>query len=95
MTADYQNADGSLRLHIAHSANKRERSTIGLTRNKVGQDPFESSRSRSYQTKYYLVVDAPLNGAGFTDAELEADIKALLAHLQGAGVLAKFLGKES
>lgn len=95
MTSVYRSADGSLELNIAHSANKRERSVVRLTANKVGQDPFDSSRSKAYTASTYLVIDTPLNGAGFTDTELEQHIVGLLDFLKGAGNLAKILGKES
>lgn len=95
MTATYRSADGALELNIAHSANKRERSVVRLTANKVGADPFNASVSKSYTAQAYLVIDSPLNGAGFTDSELESHIKGLLAFLQGTGNIAKILGKES
>lgn len=95
MTATYRSADGALELNIAHSANKRERSVVRTTFNKIGSDPLNSSISRAYTAQAYLVIDTPLNGAGFTDAELEANIKGLLAFLSGTGNLAKILGKES
>jgi hypothetical protein len=95
MAATYRSADGALELNIAHSANKRERSVVRLTANKVGVDPFNSTTSRAYTAQAYLVIDSPLNGAGFTDSELESHIKGLLAFLQGTGNIAKILGKES
>lgn len=95
MQATYRSADGALELNVAHSANKRERSVVRLTTNKVGQDPFNSTRSQAYTAQAYLVIDTPPNGAGFTDAELEHHVKGLLSFLSGAGVLTKVLGKES
>lgn len=95
MSALYRSSDGAFELSIAHSANKRERSVVRLTANKVGVDPFDTGKSRAYTAQAYLVIDAPLNGAGFTDAELEAHTKALLGHLMVTGNLAKILGKES
>lgn len=95
MKAGYRSADGALSLTISHTANNRERSVIKLTRNKVGTDPLDASKGKNYTTSWYLVNDSPLNGAGFTDAELEADAKGLLALITSTGFLAKFLGKES
>lgn len=95
MQATYRSSDGSLELNIAHSANKRERSVVRLTANKVGQDPYNSTRSQAYTAQAYLVIDTPLNGAGFTDTELEHHVKGLLSFLQGTGTLSKILGKES
>lgn len=94
MTSTYRSSDGSLELNIAHSANKRERSVVRLTQNKVGQDPFDAAKSRGYTMQTYLVVDAPLNGLGFTDAEQMGLINALKAFLSEENLL-KFLGKES
>lgn len=91
----FRTASGDLELSIAHSVRNRERSVIRLDRNKVGADPLDSGKSKAYKAAYYLVVDAPNNGVGFTDTELEADIKGLLTLLQTTGYLAKFLGKES
>jgi hypothetical protein len=95
MQALYRSADGAFELSIAHSANKRERSVVKLVLNKVGADPFDSGRSRSYTASIYTVIDAPLNGVGFTDAELEDGIKALNDFVSAPGNAAKLLGKES
>lgn len=95
MTSRYRSADGSLELNISHSGNKRERSLVKLTSNKVGVDPFDNSKSRSYTASAHLVIDAPLNGVGFTDAEQSALIAGLLNFLSEDGNLSKILGKES
>jgi hypothetical protein len=95
MTAAYRSADGSLELSIAHSANKRERSVVKVVSNKVGTDPFDTSRQRSYTAQAYTVIDAPLNGVGYTDAELEDVVLALVDFLKAPGTIAKLLGKES
>lgn len=95
MTAKYRSADGAYELNIAHSANKRERSVVRVTTNKVGSDPFDSAKSRGYTMQAYLVIDAPLNGVGFTDAEQEALIEGLTTFLSDSGNLSKVLGKES
>lgn len=95
MTAQYRSADGSHVLTISHSGNKRERSMVKLTTNTVGADPFDASRSRSYTASAHLVIDAPLNGVGFTDADQEALVLGLLSFLTEEGNLAKILGKES
>lgn len=95
MTAKYRSGDGSLELTIAHSANKRERSVVRVTSNKVGEDPFDASKSRGYMAQAYLVIDAPLNGVGFTDADQESLVQGLLNFLSEGDALAKILGKES
>lgn len=91
----FRAADGSLELSIQHLASNRERSVIRLDRFKVGADPLNAQQMKNYKFSTYVVVDAPLNGVGFTDAEQEADIKGLIALLNTSGVLAKFLGKEA
>lgn len=95
MQALYRSADGAFELSIAHSANKRERSVVKLVLNKVGVDPFDTSRSRSYTASVYTVIDAPLNGVGYTDAELEDAVLALTDFLKAPGNITKLLGKES
>lgn len=91
----FRSADGSLELVVSHTATRRERSVVRLNRNKVGADPLDSTKQKAYSVSYYLVVDAPLNGVGFTDAEQEADIKGLLALVNSSGWALKFLGKEA
>lgn len=91
----YRSADGQFELEIAHSDNKRERSVVKLRTNIVGADPFNSARSRGYTAFAHLVIDAPLNGVGFTDAEQEALVKGLLGFLAEPDNLSKILGKES
>lgn len=95
MKGRFRNADGSLELAISHSASRRERSVIRLDRSKIGVDPLDPTKNKSYTCSVYLVVDAPLNGVGFTDAELEYDVKGLTALINSAGFCAKFLGKEA
>jgi len=95
MKGRFRTPDGTLELSVQHSSAKRERSVIRLDRNKIGVDPLNSTQQKNYSYSAYLVVDAPLNGVGFTDAEQEADIKGLIALLNTSGYLTKFLGKES
>lgn len=95
LTSTYRTADGSYELQIAHSANKRERTVVKLTANKVGVDPFDASRSRSYTAPIYVVIDSPLNGAGFTDTELKDQLIALADLIKSANFATKILGKES
>lgn len=94
-TGSFRSANGDLEVIVSHQANRRERSVIRLNRSKIGQDPLNASIQKSYSSSVSIVVDAPLNGVGFTDAELEADIKGLTALVNTAGFLAKFLGKEA
>lgn len=95
MNGRFRNADGSLTLTVNHTNGKRERSFIRLDRSKIGADVLDPTKQRNYASAAWLVLDAPLNGVGFTDAELEADIKALAALITSAGFLTKILGKEA
>lgn len=95
MQSRYRNADGSFELTISHQGNKRERTLVKLTSNKVGEDPFNAARSRSYTASAHLVIDAPLNGVGFTDTEQSNMVQGLLAFLSDGDNLTKILGKES
>lgn len=95
MSSRYRSADGQFELEIAHSDNKRERSVVKLRTNIVGADPFNSARSRGYTAFAHLVIDAPLNGVGFSDAEQKALIAGLLGFLSEPSNLTKILGKES
>lgn len=91
----FRNADGSLSLSISHADGKRERSLIRLDRSKIGVDVLDPSRSRPYAASVWMVVDAPLNGVGFTDTELSDDIKALCALITNGTFIARILGKEA
>lgn len=95
MEARYRSSDGAFELNIAHSANKRERSVARITSNIVGEDPFDSKRTRNYTAQAYLVIDSPLNGVGFSDPELTELIETLVAFLQQSNTIPKLLGKES
>lgn len=95
MQSRYRSADGKFELEIAHSANKRERTLVKVRTNTIGSDPFNAERSRSYTAFAHLVIDAPLNGVGFTDADQKALIDGLLGFLSESENLLKILGKES
>lgn len=95
LNSKYATTDGSTSLRISHTTNGRERSLVRLDLSKVGQDPFLSTASRSYTAAIYLVVDRPLNGAGFTDAELAKACTGFLTYCNAAGFSAKILGLES
>lgn len=95
MEARYRSGDGAFELNIAHSANKRERSVARITSNIVGEDPFDSKRTRNYTAQAYLVIDSPLNGVGFSDAELSELVSTLVDFLQQEDTVPKLLGKES
>jgi len=95
MTATYQSADGATSLRIAHTVSNRERSLIRLDQSKIGTDPFQSTLSRTYAESVYLVIDRPLNGAGFTDTETQQAGAGFLAFCSVAGFLDKVIGFQS
>lgn len=91
----FRNSDGSLTLSISHSGGKRERSMVRLDRSKIGEDVLDPTKMRNFLGSAWLVVDVPMNGVGFTDAEIEADVKALCSLISSGTFLSKFLGKEA
>ncbi len=95
LTATYQSADGSTSLRISHTASSRERSLIRLDQNKIGSDPYLASVSKSYLESVYLVIDRPLNGAGFTDTETSQAVAGFLAYCATAGFADKIISFQS
>lgn len=95
LQSQYSSADGSTRLKVSHTVSNRERSLVRLDLSKIGEDPLQSTVSRTYTASVYLVVDRPLNGAGFTDAELVDAIAGFTDYLAVSGFSAKILGLES
>lgn len=93
-SSTYESADGGTAVRISHSnGGKRVRSVVRVDRNQIGADPLNPSTNRPYVMNTYLVVDTPVYG--FTDAEVKDVISGLLATIQGAGFLDRFLGQES
>lgn len=92
-SAVYKTADGNLTYTISHAYGKRIRRTVRLDSRKVAADPLLDGVSRPYSMSAYIVVDHP--DIGFTNAELEANTKALVDELAEAGVLTKIFGGES
>jgi len=95
MKGRFRTADGSYELSVSHTLDKRERSVVRLDRYTVGVDTYDPSKMRNYKSSYYLVVDTPPNGVGFTDTEIEDDIQALLDLVAGGDFLVRFIGKEA
>lgn len=95
LQAQYQSADGGTSLRIAHSVSNRERSLVRLDLQKVGVDPFLSTVSKTYKASWWLVGERPLNGAGFTDTEIQQAGAGFLAYCATAGFLDKVIGFQS
>jgi len=91
--ATYRSSDGNLSYTISSSYGKRTRRTARLDFRKVAADPLLDGVSRPYSMSAYIVIDHP--DIGFTNAEIEANAKALVDELAEAGLLTKIIGGES
>nr|URG15150.1 MAG: coat protein [Leviviridae sp.] len=88
----YRSADETVQVRISHQASKgRKRRMVRLDQTKVAADPISAVNS-SQKAGIYIVVDEP--SFGFTDAELDYLVDALVAWLT-SGNIAKLLGGES
>lgn len=92
-TATYRSSDGNLTYTIAHQYGKRNRRTVRLDFRKIAADPLLDGVSRPYSMSAYVVIDHP--EIGFTNAEIESNVKALVDELAEAGNLTKIVGGES
>lgn len=95
LSSQYSDPSGSTKLRVSHTIANRDRGLVRLDLSKVGVDPLLSTVSRTYTASVYLVIDRPLNGAGFTNAELEKAIKGFTTYLAATGFMPKILGYES
>lgn len=90
--ATYRAADETVQLRISHQAAKsRKRRMVRLDQTVIAADPL-TSENASQKAGIYLVVDEP--SFGFTDAQLDYLVDALVAWLT-SGNIAKLLGGES
>lgn len=90
--ATYRNADETVQLRISHQASKgRKRRMVRLDQTVIAADPLTAENS-SQRAGIYLVIDEP--AFGFTDAELDYLVDALIAW-HTSGNIAKVLGGES
>lgn len=89
----YREDVGEYEMVISHQESvKRNRRVVRLNRTKTTADPFIPANNVEVGHSVYLVIDAPI--AGFTSAELDADVAGLVGWLTSANVL-KVLGGES
>lgn len=95
MRSVYQSSDGAHKLIISHDVKSRERSVVRLEVNTIGVDPLISTVSKPYTWSCHLVVNRPPNGAGFSDTELAAGIKALTDLVSASGFATRLLSLES
>ncbi len=89
----YESADDALRLTIAHTNGKRQRSELRLDHQKNVADPLNPSVYRPVNASLYLVANRPV--VGYTDAEVQLIMDALLGFIGVSGNKTKFLGQES
>jgi len=95
LASKYSTSDGATSLRVSHTVNDRERSLVRLDLSKVGVDPLIANVSKTYTAAVYLVIDRPLNGAGFTDTEVQKAAAGFLAYCAVSGFVTKVLGLES
>lgn len=95
LNTKYSSADGGTQLRVSHTVTNRERSMVRLDLSKIGADPLQSTISRTYSASVWLVIDRPVNGAGYTDTELQQAVAGFLTYLGTSGFTLKILGLES
>jgi hypothetical protein len=91
--ATYESPADGLTLSITHVVGKRLRHTERLDIVKTAADPLLDGVSRQYSMSAYLVVDVPT--IGFTLAEQELNLSALLDHINASTNSEKLLAGES
>jgi hypothetical protein len=91
-TGAYATADGLQTLKISHTRGTRTRSEFRLDLYTPYTDP-DTGLTKTVSVATYLVLNRP--AAGFTNAQLQAQIAALCAFLGTAANQVKFLGLES
>jgi len=90
--AVYRAADETVQLRISHQESKgRKRRMARLDQTVIAADPL-TAENASQKAGIYLVIDEP--SFGFTDAQLDYLVDALIAWLSSANI-AKLLGGES
>jgi len=93
-SSEYMQDDASTKLVISRTVGKRRRYMVRLDERKIAADPLVSSNNREYTMAAYLVIDAPLTGIGYTNAEAKDVVLGLTAWLTSGNVL-KVLGNEN
>lgn len=90
--ATYRSADEAVQMRVSHQSTKgRKRRMVRLDQTIIAADPL-TAENVSQKAGVYLVVDEP--NIGFTDAQLDYLVDALVAWLSSANI-AKLLGGES
>jgi hypothetical protein len=90
----FRKDDGTVKLSVSHTQNKRARRMIRLDHNKLASDPYVTGDNFPVSMGTYLVVDVPLLGYTITEQKQVTDgFAAFLTASSGAAVL-KLLGGE-
>lgn len=88
----YRSADETVQMRVSHQETKgRKRHMVRLDKTVIAADPL-TAENASQKAGVYLVIDEP--SFGFTDADLDYQVDALVAWLTAANI-AKVLGSES
>lgn len=87
--------DGTVKLSVGHTYNKRNRRTIRVDHSKIAADPYATDRNVPLSMSAYLVVDTPK--IGYTIAEAKSIVDALVAYLSAStgAAVSQLLGGES
>lgn len=89
----FQAPDGAIALKVAHDLRNRNRRTVRIDFTKTAADPLLDGVSRQYSMSTYVVIDHPK--VGFTNTEVENNLKALKDWLAVSGNITKVVGGES
>lgn len=90
----YANADGTEKLTISdiYSPN-RTRRMARLDFQKIAANPLDSSKNSVFTGSTYIILDQPV--AGFSTAELKAEVERLTWWIYQTGVIDKLIGGEN
>jgi redox-regulated HSP33 family molecular chaperone len=92
--SSYTTSDGNTKLTVSHAYSpNRTRRTVRNDFQKIATNPLDSTKNALFTGSAYLVLDMPV--AGFTAAELQAQIEMIAYWLLQTGTLAKFVGGEN
>jgi hypothetical protein len=89
----FQTSDSATTLRVSHKLGNRNRRTVRLDFTKTAADPLLDGTSRPYSMSAYVVIDHPV--VGYTNTEIENNLKALTDWLAVPGNSAKIVGGES
>lgn len=92
-TATYESPADGLTFKITHVVGKRHRHTVRLDVVKTAADPLLDGVSKQYSMSSYVVIDAP--PLGFSAAEQQLNVKALLDHVNTLANTNKVIAGES